>query len=415
MDILLKANTLFEENKPEEAINILKKHIPKATNEDKAAITDLYIQWGFLEEAIPVLIDLIKENPDDHEFKVVLADLYIENDKDNEAILLLNEIPSDNEVYVQALLQLADLYQAQDLFEVAEDKLLEAKQILPDENIIDFALGELFFSIGDYKRATLYYELINEELMVDISIEERLAESYAASGEYEKALKYFSQLDSENPDILFKYGFTASQINRNDIAINTWNKVIEKDPLYHSAYLELAKVYRDEELIEKAYDTVLKGLKVDEHNKELYFLAGTLAHQLKDDENSDKWINKAIILDNDYKDAILFKISLLKDNEDFQAIITLINEIQGGGASDPFYDWELAKANNELEMYDEALRFYQVAYNNLKEDSDFLKEYGYFLIEEGKNNEGISVLNDYSYYEPEDFEIRELIERLTGN
>src|SRR5699024_11120149 len=109
-----------------------------------------YIQWGFLQEALGLLNELIDESPFDSELKLMASDIYIELEDDDTAFQLLEQINQDDPFYMQALLQAADLYQAQGLFEVAEQKLLEAKQLDPSEQIIDFGLGELYFSIGEY-------------------------------------------------------------------------------------------------------------------------------------------------------------------------------------------------------------------------------------------------------------------------
>lgn len=409
---MMKALQLFENNQPEQAIQLIDNYLPQANAEEKIEIVELYIQWGFLNEAITILTDLMNEYPDDGELKVMLADIYIENDEDEQALLLLNEISKHDAVYLQALVQQADLYQAQGLFEVAEQKLLLAKRMAPEEEIIDFALGELFFSIGQFQKAVTHYQKVKSPDIAGVGITDRLAEAYASTGEYEKALDYYQKLTNDHPDTLFKHGFTAAQIGRHDIAINTWEKVIEKDPYYHSVYHELAEVYEKEELIKEAYETALKGLKVDEFNKKLYFLAGKLAHQLHKNEKSNEWISEAISLDPDYKEAILFKIELLKENDDYSEIIHFIDYIQEEGGDDPLYDWELARAHYENESYKKALNHYQQAYNNLSTDSDFLKEYGYFLIEEGRNAEAIKIFDTYLNMNPEDFEIEELLRRF---
>jgi len=412
VNTITKAMKFFENGQPDQAINLLDNYLPQATDDEKVMMAELYIQWGFLEEAIVILDNLISKLPEENELKIMLADIYIENNQDEKAMLLLNEIPEDDETYIQALVQLADLYQAQGLFEVAEQKLLIAKQIVPKEELIDFALGELYFSIGEYAKAINFYNHVKIELIADISLDERLAEANASIGNYEKALGYYEKINIENPDILFKYGFTASQAGRNDIAINSWEKLINEDPYYHSVFYELANVYQKEKLTEKAYETVLKGLKNDEYNKKLYYLAGTLAHQLNKHDESNQWISEAIALDPDYKNAVIFKIELLNEEEDYNGVIKLIQDIQEIGSMDPLYDWQLARAYNEIESYNNALNHYDRAYNHFNKDADFLKEYGYFLIEEGRTNQGITILESYLELQPDDFEIEELIVRF---
>src|SRR5699024_948126 len=129
------------------------KGLPKANADEKFAIAELYIDWGYVQKAEGILLELQQDFPFETDIILLLADIYIELENDDKAIYLLGQIDESSEAYIQALVQLADLYQAQGLFEVAEQKLLTAKQIQPSEPLLDFALGELLFSAGDYKKA----------------------------------------------------------------------------------------------------------------------------------------------------------------------------------------------------------------------------------------------------------------------
>lgn len=414
METIMEAVQLMENKQSEKALDLLERYLPTADEEQRYTIAELYIQWGLLQEASTILNELLEQYPTESDLKVMLADISIELEDDETAITLLNEIEEDDPAYVQTLIQLADLYQAQGLFEVAEQKLIIAKQVDPNESIIDFALGELHFSIGEYRKAIIYYEKIVPKMkeIANVSINDRLAEAYAASGEYELALTYFQDIKSENPDTLFKYGFTAYQAGRKDIAIKTWEHVIELDPYYHTVYYQLAKAYDEEGRPEDAYSTSKKGIEVDEFNKELFFLAGVFAHQLNKVEESEKWVREAVALDPDYKEAILFLIDLFKKNDSFSDIIDLILEIKSTGAVDSLYEWELAKAYNKIESYDYALKHYEEAYNSLNKDSDFLKEYGYFLTEEGRIDKAIPVFETYVVQQPLDSEVESFLNRL---
>ncbi|MFD1849526.1 tetratricopeptide repeat protein [Oceanobacillus bengalensis] len=414
MDTIMEAYQLIENQQAEKAIAMLKGYLKQANDDEKFTIAQLFIQLGFLEEASTILNELLLIYPEESEIKITLAEIYIEAEQDELAINLLAEIKGEDPSYVQALIQLADLYQAQGLFEVAEQKLLEAKKIEPNEGIIDFALGELYFSIGEYKHAILYYGkvIMHSDHIANISINERLGEAYAASGEYEKALTYFKDNDSRDPDLFFRYGITAFQADRNDIAIKAWEHVIELDRDYHTVYYHLALAYEDDGRINDAYHIAKEGLQLDEFNKELYFLAGSLAHRIGENEKSIEYVKQAVVLDSDYKEAVLFLVELFKSYDNHEGIVDLLTEIKRLGADDSLYDWELARSYNEIESYDDALNHYMEAYNSLNQDSDFVKEYGYFLTEEGRIARAIKVFEDYLTLEPLDGEVEEFLNRL---
>lgn len=414
MDAIDRAIQLMDNGKVDEAHDLLKKTASTATDDEKFMIADLYYEWGFFDDAVILLEQLLDIYPNEGQIITKLAEMYIELEKDEPAIDILNGIDERDSFYLPSLLQLADLYQAQGLFEVSEQKLLEAKQLAPEEEVIDFALGELLFSIGQYNRAIPFYEKASARTneINHISIEERLAECHALIGHYELALEYYSKTASKNPDTLFKYGFTAFQHNKHEIAIQIWKQLIELDPHYHSVYPELAQALKEEGLIEDAYDIAEKGLSYDEFNKELYLLAGQLATALKKRTEAIEYVKQAVSLDADYKEAIIMLIQLYKDDHLHSDIIDLIENIKRLGANDPLYEWELARAHYEEEHYKDAAKAYEEASIHLAHDKDFLKEYGYFLTEEGQLEKAISILETYISLEPFDEETASFLERL---
>lgn len=413
MEKVLDALQLFDEGKTNEAVDLLKKLSEKANDEQKFAIAELFDNYGFIEEGIKILEKLLKKYPDEGQILMQLAEMYIELEQDDLAIHLLNNIKEEDDFYIQSLLHLADLYQSQGLFEVSEQKLLEAKNLKPDEIIIDFALAELLFSVGQYNRAIpLYERIVKEKEINGVNIVDRLAECNASLGNYERALHLYNELQSENTDTLFKHGLIAKQLKRNDIAIQSWKKLRSIDPHYYTVYYELASLLKEEGLIEEAYQTVMDGFSYDEYNKELFLLGAQLSLQLAKKDESITYVQQAISLDSDYKQAILFLIQLYKEEHLYSEIIELIQSLKKEGSLDPVYDWELARAYAEEEMYADALKVYDEVSLYLRDDSEFLKEYGYFLIEEGQVERASTVLTNYMEIEPLDEEIGDLLERL---
>ena len=413
-----KAADLLDASKNEEALALLKKAEKTASEQELFSIMELYYDWGFLEEGITIAQQFIAKYPGEGEFLVLLSDMYIESGKDEEALQLLNKVNKSDPFYMEALLISADLYQSQGLFEVSEQKLLEGKEIAPEEIVIDFALAELLFSIGEANRAIPFYEKVWKETqeMNGIEIADRLAESHASLGHFDEALNYFEQLDTNHPDTLFKYGLTAVQQERYDIAIPMWEKVIELDPYYHTVYSELAQALVKEGRIQEAYETIQQGLQQDEYNKEIYITAAEIALQLGKESEAFTYLKDAISLDFEYQEAILMLVGLYKEREQFEDIVELLEDVIDLGASSPLYQWELAQAYEENEQFSNALKAYEKAYDGLAHDSEFLKAYGYFLTEEGRFEKAVTIFESYLKLEPMDEDILMFMERLkSGN
>ncbi|SDI98318.1 tetratricopeptide repeat protein [Salimicrobium halophilum] len=416
MEEIQKAVHQMEENQTEDALQTLQDYLPVADEDEKFTIAELYIQWGMLEEAKMILKEFLQQYPKEQEIIVMLAEIHIDLEEDMEAIDLLNKIQPEDEMYLQALMQVADLYQSQGLFEVSESKLLTAKHYAPNEPVIDFALGELAFSNGEYNKSIPYYENAMEHSRVigDIEVATRLGEAYAATGGFEEALGYFQDVEEENPDVQFRYGFIANKAGRNDITIQVWEDLLKKDPYYQSVYPLLARVYEEEGMAKEALEKAQEGLKKDEFNKDLYYMVGFLSHKQGDKEAGYQAMKEAVAIDPGYKEAVLFLLENYKWDENYEDIISLLEDIQSLGEVDPLYDWELAKAYREEENFGKASEYYDRSYAPFKEDVDFLEDYGYFLVENGQATEAIAVFKEYLQLEPSNTEIEEFLERLNA-
>lgn len=406
----------MEQNDSEEAIQLLDDYLPIATDQEKVHIIELYLEYGFIQQAKVITESLLTENPQNSEYKSILANIYIELEEDNDALQLLHDIKSDDPKYLQSLIQLADLYEAQGLYEVAEQKLYEAKNQEPNELIIDLALGELLFSIGKFNECIVFYERILKEAeqLGHVPITLRLAEAYAAIGKYESAFKLYQQTeDKDDPDTLFKYGLTAHHVKRVDVAIAIWEQLLELDPHYYVAYYYLGTAYQEEGMIEEALHLTKEGLQYDEHNHKLFYLAAVLAHQNGEHVESEAFIRKAIELDPEYRDANLFLIKLLYESSRFEEIVEFVKDILANNVYDPFYEWEIARAYYELDLIEKASPHFEEASKNMSHNTEFLREYGMFLAELGHSKDAMNILNEYLKHEPMDDYVTEYVSRLS--
>lgn len=414
-----KSIQLLEDQEVEKAMTLLEEQQQSASADELFTIATVYMQWGFLQEAEKVLQQLHEQFPAESEVSIMLADVYIELEQDEKALHLLEDIQHTDEAYGQVLLQLADIYQAQGLFEVAEMKLLEAKQFVSKEDmpVINFALGEFYFSIGSYKQSIPFYEsiLTTEQVIAHVSIYERLAEAHASIGEYEKAFHMYEHVESTDVDSLFKQGFTAYKSNRLEVAISIWERITELDPYYAVVYYYIAKTYLELRMLEEAKRYAEQGLHYDEYNKELHYLTSQIAHELHDIDLRNRHIQAAIDLDREYTEAVLFYMSLLKDEEDYEEIVHFTTEMEKQGIVEPLYIIERARAYEELEMFEQARTDFDQMYIHFKQDPEFLKEYSFFLIEEGAYDLAKEMLESLVSIDPLDEESIEMLHRLKEN
>lgn len=416
MNKLLEAIQLVEDGNVEEGLKALKQLKDISTDDEKYTIAQNYYKWGFVDDAKIIIEELLEIYPTEGELLVFLAEIMIDLDQEEEAISLLDTISEDDPVYIESLVLQADLFQMQGLFEVSEQKLLMAKEQSEDERIIDFALAELYSSHGEYNKSIPYYQqvLLENDEIAGVNVNARLAESYSATGKFEEALPYYEAgiEKQEDSNTLFGYGFTAFQAKYFNKAIEVLTQLKEIDKDYTSLYLYLAMAFEEEGMLEKSLATLKEGLGVDSLNKELHFYAGKISMMLGKTDEVEKHLREAVGIDPGYVEAITQLSKFLLREERYEDVIECLESVMSYGEFDEQFEWDLAFSKNKLEQYSDALNHYRHAYTFFKETPEFLEEYGYFLMEDGKRQEAIEVFKELLQLDPMKYEIEELLAEI---
>lgn len=419
MDKVNKIITLLENGQHEEALESYQQILLDGSHEERFLLAEELFQYGFLEEAKTLYERLLEAYPEEGELLVLLAETHIDLGNEGEAILVLERISEQDPSYPQSLLLLADLYQMDGLFEVSEQKLLKAKNILPDEVIVDFALGELYAEQGKFLEAIRVYEKVleKEEIIAGINVNQRMADVLSAGGAFEEGLPYYEKALEDKLEIntLFSYAFTALQAGYNQTAIEKFTELKELDPEYHSLYLYLAQAHEREEEAAKGLEAVREGIKQDEFNKELFFYGGKLALKNGDQKEAEDMFRQALALEPEYIQAANILNKLLLQQERYDDVIEIANMMNDLNEEEPQLLWDAAIAYQNIEEYSKALNKYQLAYTFFKQQPDFLSEYGYFLIEEGKREEAAEIFNTLIKLEPGNEEYQDVLQRLTDD
>lgn len=417
MDYVNKIITHLENGSYEEALKGYKKILTGGSDEEKFIVGEQLFHYGFVKEAQNLVKNLLEEYPEEGELIVLLAETLMEQGSEESAILELEKISVNDPSYPESLLLLADLYQMEGLYEVSERKLLKAKETLPNEGIIDFALGELYFEEGKFIEAINSYEkvLLTKDEVAGVNVNQRLADAISAGGAFEDALPYYEKAINKKIELntLFNYGFTALQAGFNQKAIEKFLQLKELDPEYYSLYMNLARAYEREENPQKGYQVLKEGIKVDEFNKDFYLYAGKLALKTGDEEDAEQMFREALALDPELIEAALNLNKLLIHQDRYEDVLEIINIV--GADEDPHFLWDAAVAHQNLEEYSHALNSYESAYTFFKDSLDFLVDYGYFLMEEGNREKAVEVFNKLIKMDPSNEEFIDVRQRLSDD
>ncbi|MBS4176569.1 tetratricopeptide repeat protein [Lederbergia citrea] len=416
-ELMLK---FIEEQNLPEAEKQFNKVKTSSTDDEKFMLAQELSHYGYVKEAIELYEILLRFHPDEGELKLRIAELMIEMDEEDKAYDYLESIGHDDPNYPAALLIEADLYEMQGLYEVSEKKLLQAKEILPNEPIIDYALGELYMTQGRFLEASRSFKLLltaDEQVIAGIDINGRMAEALSAGGAFEEALTYYEKglLNKQEINLLFGFGLTAFQAGSYKKAIKAFNQLREMDPDYHSLYLYLAQSHEHEEELEDALKAVQAGIALDEFNKDLYFYAGKLSLKLGNEKMAEQYLREALALDPEFIEAAFTLNRLLIHLERYEDVLEICAMFIQEGGGDPQLHWDAAVSHQQLEQYTLALNEYELAYNEYKHNRDFLVDFGYFLMEEGRRKDATRIFKRLADDEPTNEEWIAILDRLEEN
>lgn len=406
MDIQNKMIEVIEQGNLEGIQDLMEQLKIQADPNVQYEIAELLVNYGFLAEADQLFEHLQFLFPEETQLKIDRAVLLMDIGNEDEALEMFMSVRPDEPEYPQVLLALADYYQMQGLYEVAEQRINEALELLPTEPLLRFAKAELLLELGRLAEAArLYGELYEEqEEIAGIRLVERLAEVHRTGAAFEEALTYYLKaLDYHvAPDLLFGAAYSAFQTQMYETAIKHLEELKEVDPDYFAAYLLLAESYAMQEENKKALEIIQEGIKRDEYDKELYLFAGKMALKNSLPKEAEQYLREAVALDGEYMEAILTLVSLLAQDERDEEVVELIEILRNDD-----FDWSTlsafaAQSYDRLEDYNRAYEFYTLAYNDHKEDPAFLEKYAYFLIEDGKRGEAHEVVKRLVALQPDE-------------
>ncbi|MFK5704965.1 tetratricopeptide repeat protein [Ligilactobacillus sp. LYQ139] len=374
---------------------------------------------GFTNMAKRAYEKLLARYPDEDELRVDLAELAVNAGDDDQALDYLAQIPPTSPAYLQSLLAAADLYQTQGLFEVAEQKLLEALRLAPDEQVIQFALAELYFDIKQYRQAVTYYlSLIKQGVthFAQVNLVQRLGVSYAEAGKFAQALGYLEQIHEEDldADARFQLAFTQLQLKHYDDARKNFEKLRELNPDYATLYPYLADIYVHQGNPRQALATLQEGIGVDEYNPQLYERASRLAEQLGDDKLARQYLQTIVDQDPDNVTGVRLLSDLLVRQGDATANRELLTTYLKEGSPDAHLLWNLGRADVALDNYDAALQHYDAARAELMTDAEFVRDAAFFYRNAGCREAAQECVAAALRFEPDDPDMLRLQDELLG-
>ncbi len=415
-EILRIIDKLRQGSYPEEDLNHILNSLEQFHSDESLEalflLGDALQNAGLDYQARQVFLHL-NDNVDHDDFVIsYLVDSYISEARLDDALTLINNSPETPTV----LMLKSEIFQQMNLNDVAVRLLFEAKT-MTDDIIIDFAIAELYYTLGDLEEAIRFYETVLNEGLEEVNgifLSLRLADINLNLLNFDDARAYFDNVSEENysNEDFYKEALLEYNLKEYDRAKTLLDKVLDNEPYFINAYILLMNIYETEHNLDEALATLLRYLRENDKNALIYFHIGRLYFRQNMPEKAIENFSLATSLDEDYDDAYLMLFeSILKTGEtgtidDYVRHLD-INSLSGESI------YLLAKIEAENENDDKAIKYYEDAESLIGDSSEFYTDYYYYLTEINHPNKK-NILEKLIKLEPDNLEWQLDFERIAG-
>ena len=365
---------------------------------------------GFYPQAVLIYEKLAPKFP---EVYINLAAIAGEDGLIEEAFAYLENISPESEWYVSALVLKADLYQMEDLTDVAREKLLEARNY-SDDPLLIFGLAELDSELGnDLEAVKGYAQLDNRSIyqQTGISTYQRIGLSYARLGKFESAIEFLEKAIELEYDDQTAFELASLYFDKEEYqkAVLYFKQLDTISPDFEGYEYGYSQALHKEHQTEEALKIAQQGLSKNPFETRLLLHASQLSYELHQPEQAEAYLLQAQEDAEDQEEILLRLGTLYQEQERYEDIIALkIYEPEN-----LLTKWMIAKSYQELEELESADELYQELAPDLKDNPEFLEQYIYLLRELGRVEEARDLIQAYLQLVPDDLQMQDLYDYLS--
>ncbi|HEU6485044.1 TPA: tetratricopeptide repeat protein [Streptococcus pneumoniae] len=364
---------------------------------------------GFYPQAKEIYLKIVEDFPEVH---LNLAAIASEDGQIEEAFTYLEEIQADSDWYVSSLVLKADLYQLEDLTDVAREKLLEALTYSEDSLLI-LGLAELDSELENYQAAIQAYAQLDNRSIYEqtgISTYQRIGFAYAQLGKFETATEFLEKaLELEYDDLtafeLASLYFDQEEYQKATLYFKQLDAISPDFEGYEYGY---SQALHKEHQVQEALRIAKQGLEKNPFETRLLLAASQFSYELHDASGAENYLLAAKEDAEDTEEILLRLATIYMDQERYEDIL----DLQSEEPENLLTKWMIARSYQEMDDLDTAYEHYQELTGGLKDNPEFLEHYIYLLRELGHFEEAKVHAHTYLKLVPDDVQMQELFERL---
>ena len=363
----------------------------------------LLVKLNRREQAAKLFENIVGSNPENTEDRVFLAKLYASMGRTDEAVAIyqdLLEIKEDHDI----LLMLGTLYAQNKEYDKAQNILNRLVQLEGDSYLAHYYLARLYRELQYFDKAAASYEIA-----LELNWSERLAleiaEFYENQHEQEKAIALYRQIvdeDDANELIRTRLVNLYLSLEQDDKALAELLVLKDLLPESHSVDITISRIFLVQEKYDEAIELLLGALQEFPELDAGHYLLGLAYFRKGEMEKAGKQLETIDPDANVYEDSIQLQARILKDSDNLDGAIQLLEEIIGDTSTrKPSFIILLATLYKEKEEIDRGLEVYERGMELFPDNLNLLYSYGIYLEKAGKQEQAMATMQQVLDLEPD--------------
>ena len=351
------------------------------------------------EEALEILKDKIRNDPENPEWEFQLAVTYFSMGKHGKAKKTLENIEKERGFSEKVTLLKASIYESEEKFELAREEIEKVLVIFPEGIQFRIVAAELCLKSGDEDAAANYYLEILEVDSLNIFALTNLTDYYREKGDFKNSYKYLAKSFASNqiePNrkmaILSYYLSDEAQVKEYYAELSRVIEVFcQTHPDQSDIRLLAADFYIQNMDYPKAFSHLKRYLELQTGTYNIYMQTILLANAASLDEEVVLITGKAMELFPDSTDLRFFRGIAFYQLKDYEALIDNFKGVSEDQFSSPEYASQskmlIAEAYYRNADFDRSDSLFESLILDEPDNYMALNNYSYYLAERGEKLE----------------------------
>ena len=369
----------------------------------KRSLAVLLIRMDRRDEASEILEQIISNNLQDTENRILLAKVYTSMGLEDKALAVykdLLEIKEDHDT----LLMLGTLYVQRKEYDEAQEILNRLIKLEGDSYLAHYSLARLYRELQYYDKAAVSYEKA-----LELKWNERLAyevtEFYENQLQYDKAVAIYQRIieEGESTDMAkTKLVNLYLKIEENDKALELLRELRMVLPESFNVDITITRILMSQEKYDEAVMILEDVLQTNPGLTVMRYLLGMAYFRKKDFGKAAEQLEIIPPESNLYEDTVFLRVKILSETDNQVGAIELLEkQIAEPLTRKPSFYILLASLYRETEEVGHGKEIYEQAVQLYPQDVEILYNYGIFLEKIGERDNAFSRMEAVLALEPD--------------